>query len=265
MKYSLLIPVLFLPLIAISQDEKEKDEKKPKVFREFILKVGPDGKVFPLDLDEQSRDRQDSLDKLLSDLRSGDNEKIESAYRKILELLGRIQDSLDDSKEKFTDEAELLQGFLKQVIKLRTKRYVKDLVSADSKAKDRAKEELLNMGDEILELLEKETTEKNKESIEKIIEQIKSTKDNILKQIELLGNDDPEQRQKAKDELKKVGKAAKPYLKLFKNDKDQEIKTNVNSLLEELVKKEEKTSKDDTRTNQFGKKFVFPKPIPEKE
>lgn len=78
--------------------------------------------------------------------------------------------------------------------------------------------------------------EYRKEQIEKLH---KEAKERISK----LGNEDPTERDKAEDELKKMGWVIMPVLEQFKEDKDEEVKLRIKKLIEASGKKYE-ISKD---------------------
>ncbi len=254
MRHFISLTMLLLPLSAVAQEEDKPKEEKPKF---TVTIITPDGKMVPVNPEKDNQEKKDVLDNILHDLKSGNTEE---AYRKILDILARIQDPLNDSKEKLgSDEAELLKTFLKQIVQLRVKRFVKDSASSDSKVKEKAMEELLGLGDEILGLLE---AEKGNDEARKAVELIKTTKDQVLKLIETLGVDEAEKRQQAHDQLLKLGKKAKPYLRQFRNDSDQERKSRVNSILDELEKRDKKTSSTDDPGKKppimiIGKSFIF--------
>jgi nitrate reductase assembly molybdenum cofactor insertion protein NarJ len=247
MSYITIVALLGISVGAI--DQEDKDPKKPE------FKIIINGQIIGGSGGSEDQQKGDSLDKLIQDLKSGDNTRIEEAYRKLIDMLGRVQDSLNDSKEKFgSDEADLLKSFLNHVIKLRVKRFVKDLLSSDLKTKEKAVEELHFMGDEILGLLEQE---KDNEEVKRVVESIKKTKEEVLKLIEDLGSEDAVKRQAAKEQLGKLGKKAKPYMKQFKNDGNAERKANVNALLEDLEKKDQTALKEDPKSGDGPKGIII--------
>ena len=233
------------------QDEKQEEKLKKLVTRLLILKDG--GIELDTPKHKQEEDDIEKIEKSLKDEKTRDD-----GYRDLMNHLKRVQKLLEQAKKDGSkEEIELFELMINSINSLRIKRLVKDLASEDNKVQDAAKEQLLEMGEQAIKELKNEKSDEAKNALK----ELEKTKEKLKDLIEKLGNDDPEEREKAQKEIMRYGKGAIPFLKEATKDKDPERSSRAQSIIDEIEKKEAKKTKKNKTITGKNRKFLFDKGI----
>lgn len=164
-------------------------------------------------------------DSWIEKLKSNDKTEKENAQKRLLNELPSLVEALKDIDK---DEAELVEEMKKSLEKFKSKKFLKDIKSGQTEAI----EKLAAMTEDELAKLDSS-----------VQAEIRTEKDNLDKKIKELiknlGDDDPETRDKAQEELTKLGMIAFSHLKEALKDVDPERAARALVLVEEIEKIQE--------------------------